>query len=384
MERSRTSLYACIATAVAGMILSFFIHSPWSIPNIYSDIASFWGRSWLRQGEVPYIQSFFEYPPISGLLIYASRIIGGSSYAGYYSTFGILSIGAAGVLAWSCWRISKVLNSKLNPLYFLLPSMIVYGVYSFDLFHAMFIVLSLQMFLENKKSSSAVMLALAIATKLVSAVLIPIYLIELKNPKPILKYLAMILVPLGIIVVPLAVLNFSYFVQFYQYFKTWGLEDAWFVWIFQNPISWSYAKLFGLALMGLLLLETYTLRLPLIPKAFLALVSFLLGTYVYAPQFNLMLVPLIAVLAVESPSLFFWDIFNALIILTWFGTTHPTSAGTLPQLMSLLRAFALVWMSLSILASYGIKPLALFPRYVRRSYAPLLKMPKEYPKEKAR
>jgi hypothetical protein len=370
MERW-TSLWACISTALAGMILSFVIHSPWSIPNIYSDIASFWARAWIRQGEIPYVQAFFEYPPISGVLIYVSRIVGGGSYDGYYSVFGILSIGAAGILAWSCWRISKVLNTKLNPLYFLLPSMIIYGVYSFDLFHAMFIALGLQMFLENRKSSSAVMLTLAIATKLVSVVLLPVYLIELKSLKSILKYLAIILCSLGVVIVPLTVLNFSYLIQFYQYFKTWGLEDAWFVWIFQNPASWGYAKIFGLALMGLLLLETYTLKISVVPKALLALASFLLGTYVYAPQFNLMLIPLIAVLGVESPSLFFWDIFNVLIILTWFGTLHPTSAGTIPQIMSLLRAVALVWMSLSILASYGIKPIASLPRYLRRSYVSL-------------
>ena len=368
--QDRTSLYACISAAVSGMILSFVIHSPWSIPNIYSDIASFWSRPWLRQGEIPYVQAFFEYPPISGLLIYVSRIIGGG-YDGYYSSFGIMSIVAAGVLAWSCWRISKVLKSKLNPLYFLLPSMIIYGVYSFDLFHAMFIALSLQMFLEGRKSSSALILTLAIATKLVSVVLIPVYILEFKSLKPALKYLAVIFGSLGAIVLPLAVLNFSYFIQFYQYFKAYGLEDAWFVWIFQNSSSWGYAKIFGLALMGLLLLETYTLKISLVPKALLALVSFLLGTYVYAPQFNLMLIPVIAVLAVESPSLFFWDIFNVLIILTWFGVPNPTAAGTFPQAMSLLRAVALVWMSLSILAGYGIKPLAFLPQYIRRSYSVL-------------
>ena len=366
--QERSSLCACISTAVAGMILSFIIHSPWSIPNIYSDIGSFWARAWLREGQIPYIQAFFEYPPLSGLLIYVSRIIGGG-YDGYYTVFGVMCIVAAGVLAWSCWRISKALGSRLNPLYFLLPSMIIYGVYSFDLFHAMFIALSLQLFLERRRSSSALMLGLAIATKLVSAVLIPVYVIELKALKPSLKYLAVIAGSLGVIVVPIAVLNLSFLIQFYQFFKTYGLEDAWFVWIFQNPSSWGYAKIFGLALMGLLLLVTYTLKIPLVPRAFLALVSFALGTYIYAPQFNLMLIPLIAVLAVESGSLYFWDVFNALIILTWFGVSDPTAAGTVPQLMSLLRDIALVWMSLSVLASYGVKPLEFLSRYIRGSYS---------------
>jgi len=301
-------------------------------------------------------------------LIYFSRIVG-VTLDGYYTTFGIMSIIAAGVLAWSCWRISNKLGSKLSPMYFLLPSMIIYGVYSFDLFHAMLIVLSLQLFLENRKSTSAFMLSLAIATKLVSVVLIPVYLIELKEFRSRLKYLGVIAITSGVILLVIAVLNFSFLINFYQYFKTWGLEDAWYVWIFQNPASWGYAKIFGLALMGLLLLQTYTLKIPLVPRAFLALVSFVLATYIYAPQFNLMIIPLVAVLSIDSPSLFFWDTFNALIILTWFSVSDPTMAGTVPQLMSLLRVVALVWLSLSVLAKYGIKPISFLFEYIRRGYS---------------
>jgi hypothetical protein len=368
--QDRTSLYACVAAAMASMTLSFLLHSPWSIPNLYSDIHAFWARSWVQDGQIPYLHAFFEYPPISGFLIYVSRIIG-RNYDGYYATFGIMCIAAAGLLAWSCWRISKALNSRLNPLYFLLPSMIIYGVYSFDLFHALFIALSLQMFLEGRKSSSAIMLSLAIATKLVSVVLLPVYIIELRSLRPTLKYLALVSVSLGVIGVPLALLNFNYFIQFYQYFKTYGLEDAWYVWIFQNPASWGYAKIFGLALMALLLLETYTLKISLVPKLYLALVAFVIGTYVYAPQFNLMLIPIIAVLGIESPSLFFWEVFNAAIILTWFGVSDPTAAGTLPQLMSLLRFGALVWLSSSVLGKYGVHPMASFRRYIRQGYTVL-------------
>ncbi len=368
--QERSSLYACVSASVAGMILSFFIHYPSAIPSLYSDIVSFWGRAWVQQGQVPYVHAFFEYPPISGLLIYVSRIIG-VNLDGYYTTFGVMSIIAAGVLAWSCWRIAKKLGSRLSPMYFLLPSMIIYGVYSFDLFHAMLIVLSLQLFLEKRKSTSAFMLSLAIATKLVSVVLIPVYLIELKELRSRLKYLVVIAISLGVVLLVLAVLNFGFLISFYQYFKNWGLEDAWYVWIFQNPASWGYAKIFGLALMGFLLLQTYTLKIPFMPRAFLALVSFVLGTYIYAPQFNLMIIPIVAVLSIDSPSLFFWDTFNALIILTWFGSSNPTMAGTVPQLMSLLRVAALAWLSLSVLARYGIKPLSLLLQYIRRYYSSL-------------
>ncbi|HYC12115.1 MAG TPA: hypothetical protein VEC02_05585, partial [Nitrososphaerales archaeon] len=156
----RRLLVACISSSLAGILLSVFLHSNWSSPNLYSDISSFWGRSWVASGQVPYSSSasFLEYPPVSGIVLYASRAIGGAIsgavggvYSGYYTVFSVMSLGAAVVIAWSTWRLAGDLGVKLNPVYFLLPSMIIYGIYNFDLFNALFIVLCLQFFVEKRR-----------------------------------------------------------------------------------------------------------------------------------------------------------------------------------------------------------------------------------------
>ena len=119
--------------------------------------------------------------------------------------------------------------------------------------------------------------------------------------------------------------------------------------------------------MGILLLRVYTLKADLLTKSFLALAAYLLGTYIYAPQFSLLLIPLVAVLAVDHPSLYLWEAFNALIILTWFVQPNPTRVGSLPQYFALLRAAMLVWLAVSVLRSGGWSLSSLIPRRSQRT-----------------
>jgi hypothetical protein len=348
------------------MLLSSILHSPWSIPNIYSDIGSFWFRTWVSGGVLANSSptAFFEYPPISGLVLYASQTFGssigsvtGSNYNGYFIVFSALSLGASGVIAWSAFRLARRLNVTLNPLYFLLPSIIVYGVYNFDLFNAMFIILSIQMFVEDRKDLSAVFIGLAIATKLVAGVILPVFLLELNGTRSRIIFFLLAVVFAGIPFIQV-VLNYpGFFAQFYNYFGNWGLEDAWYIWIFGDPFSRA-AKAFGIVLLGILLFRVYTLKVPVVRKTFLALCAYLLATPIYAPQFNVMLIPLVAVLAISSPALYSWEIFNVLIILTWFSvptsaTSGPTYAWTVPQTASLLRSASLALLGLSVASGSG-------------------------------
>ncbi|HEY6283862.1 MAG TPA: glycosyltransferase 87 family protein, partial [Nitrososphaerales archaeon] len=187
----RRILAASISSSAAGILLSIVLHSPWAAPNIYSDIGSFWGRSWVAGGLFPNSSpdTFFEYPPVSGLILYGARVLGGN-YVGYYLSFSAFSLVAVAVLAWSTWRLASKMGVKVNPLYFLLPSILIYGVYNFDLFNALFVVLSIQLFIEKRRGMSAVFLGLAFATKLVAIVLLPVFLIEIAGWKEKFRYFA--------------------------------------------------------------------------------------------------------------------------------------------------------------------------------------------------
>ena len=91
----------------------------------------------------------------------------------------------------------------------------------------------------------------------------------------------------------------------------------------------------------------YSRKIPFAHKVFLALSAYLLGTYICTPQFNVDIIPIVAVLAIQGAPLYVWEIFNVLIILTWFQSSSPTLAGSVPQTMALLRAAGLAWMAVS-------------------------------------
>jgi len=349
----RRSLWVCVSSVAAGVLLSAFIHSWLSNPSIYSDIGSFWSRPWVQASEIPYVQAFFEYPPLSGFAVYLARVVGGS-YEGYYLTFLALDLLAGVVLAWSTWRTARALGKNLNALYFVIPGMVIYSFYSFDLFHVLFIMLSLQFFLEKRGSLSAFSLGLATATKLVGGLLLPVYLMEMKASKKRWEYLVVFLETVGAAYVPLAVINSGNIFGLFTYYGSWGLENAWYVWIFQNPAAWTYAKVFGLIFGAFLLYVVYTSKVPVVEKSFLTLSAYLLGTYIYSPQFSVMLIPLAALLSLDGPLLFVWDVSNVLIILTWFTTPSPTLPWTLPQAMALVRAAALGAMCLVLARRAGM------------------------------
>ena len=357
----RRNLVACVFTALSGIFVSAILHSGNGPNQLYSDIWSFWGRPWVVSGQVPYSSpaAFLEYPPVSGAVLYAARSIGGdlaswfgSTYSGYYGVFSALSLLAAAGIGWSTWRLAKALGARLNPLYFILPTMLVYGVYNFDLFNALFIVLGLQLFVEKRRNLSAASIGLAIATKLVAGVLVPIFLLELSGWKQRGRYLAISAGVAAATLIPVALFNFGYFSQFFSFYSAWGLEDAWYIWIFINQFS-TTAKVFGLVLMAVLLLKVYATKMPLVERSFLALASYLFATTIYAPQFNVMLIPIIAVLGSESAWLYSLEASNALIILTWFTVPDPTRAWTVPQVFALVRTASLGLLALTVASDAG-------------------------------
>lgn len=384
-------LLVAVSAVLTSMTMSYVLHSPFGMPNIYNDITgSFWGRCWVQSGTLPYIPTStpacdyaFEYPTLSGLILYVARIFG-PDLASFYNAVSALSLAAAAVVAAGTWAIARRLGRKLDPLYFLMPSFIIYGIYNFDIFHAAFVVLSLLSFMTGRRSLSAVFLGLGVDTKLTSVVLLPVFLMEIRSGASDwtvwkkralralgvnggrLRYLAIFALAVAAVNLPFALLNWSNFLQGYQFVGNFGLEDSWYVWIFQNPNTWGWAKIFGIGISGLLLLRIYTLNLSLMGKSALAIAAYLLGTYIYSPQLNIVLIPLLAAIEIRHPALYPWDGFNALIILTWFvnpsfvfggvcanGATCPTLAGTWSQLFALIRSGFLAWLCVGIAAGEG-------------------------------
>ncbi len=334
--------------AAASWALSLFLHIPGQPWTLYSDVTSFWFREdGLRMGQFPCIDYFLEYPPIACYLVYLSRLVGGPDVLSYYFTFGVLSLPAYALLAYS---ISKLCNRAryLPAVALLSPSLVVYGVYNFDHFFAATLATSLLLFMRGRRILGSAVLGVAAAIKLMAFLLLPIYLMEAKGERmrTFEAFVAGALIPS----LPVLLLRPGWVVEFFLHHSGWGLENAWYVWIFGDPFSTS-AKLFGLALFLPILLRSYSLNSGVVEKSALVIGSWLITSYVFTPQMAIWMLPFVAML---PQTLVYWPVFevsNVYIILTWFTTDRPTHPWTLPQTMALIRAVALAGMLYAIYSS---------------------------------
>ena len=336
--------------AAASWALSLFLHIPGQPWTLYSDVASFWFREeHLRLGRMPCIDYFFEYPPVACYLVHVSRLIGGPDVLPYYFAFGIISLTAYALLAFSASKLCG--RSRYVPAIVLLsPSLVVYGIYNFDHFFAAILGVSLLLFMRGKRTEGSAVLGFATAVKLMSVLLLPIYLIEARGER--LRAFAAFAAGAIVPSLPVLMLNPGWIAEFVRYHSGWGLENAWYVWIFGDPFS-TTAKVFGIALFVPLLLRSYSLRSGVAEKGALAIGSWLLTSYVFTPQMAIWMLPFVAML---PQTLVLWPVFevsNVYIILTWFTTDKPTHPWTLPQAMALIRAVALAGMLFAVYRGFG-------------------------------
>jgi len=333
-------LLPALAAAFISWTLSTYIHYPTVQGSIYSDIVSFWYREpELAAGLKPCIDYFFEYPPAACFMTYVARFLGGPNVEGYYTAFALLSLPAFLLLAYSMYRLAGWVSIVLA----LSPSLIIYGVYNYDHFMAALTALALVLYLSGRKAPAYIMLGVAASVKVFTLLLLPILLLsERFRWRYVLLFLAGALPA----TLPVAMLRPSYVGEFISYHASWGLENAWTVWLTDNPFSPS-AKVIGWLVVFVLFMRALTSELSVEHRCLLALSGYLLGSPTFTPQMVVMLLPLLAVSSSTWLFLPLLEISNVSIILTWFWVSNPTHAWTLPQTMALARAAALAaaWIS---------------------------------------
>ncbi|MCL5067398.1 MAG: glycosyltransferase 87 family protein [Thaumarchaeota archaeon] len=340
---------AMLAATIA-FLISALIHFPLqNSPVYYSDfVYSFWGRAGILTG-IPYVNYMFEYPPISGLVLWAG------AWGSHGSEFVFITIEFTILLAFMLFTTHVVyqflkylgLNYNRQLLFSIfVPSVIFYGAYNFDLIQAFFTVFCLYLFVARRRIwLSAFVLGLAVATKISPAILLPLFLQELGNTKSRVTFTGIAAGVVGAFNLPFAAANFNTWLQGYLYVKGWGLEDSFLVWLFPNTNSWVLAKDISLALVGgsALLIYTYFRSRPLLTRAFMAMVAFTLFSYIASPQMNVDLLPLFALVPLIPLSLFYLlEISNAAIILSWFEFPNPTLPGV-AQTFALIRQIYLAF-----------------------------------------
>jgi len=326
---------------------SYLIHHPKIEGNIYSDIISFWYRPLVRDVKLPYIHEGFEYPPLAGLITYFSSVIGGGEMIPYYNAFSIILYLFYLLLVLTVFKIMDEKNIPLIYIFIFLifaPSTIVYLNYNFDVVFAASLILSLMFFEKSRYKLSALLFSTATLVKLINIVILPILMLNLEDWKKRLTYLFYFFIPILVVNIGLQILNPSFFKDTYLYHAEWGLENAWFVYLFPSRDSWDTAKLFSALIMVYGLLKIYLSNVGnLYERSFMLLSVFLLTNYVFTPQMVIFILPFLALIGRIQPVFYILESANVGIILTWFMEEDPLMPGTLPQNLALIRAIALLY-----------------------------------------
>ncbi|MCS7126495.1 MAG: hypothetical protein NZ929_06275 [Aigarchaeota archaeon] len=337
-----------LATAFTSFTISYLIHHPKIEGNIYSDIVSFWYSPLVREVKIPYVDEGFAYPPISGFIVYLSALIGKGELIPYYNTFSMILYLFYLLLVIT---IFKIMNRKNIPILYLFiflifsPSMIVYLNYNFDIVFASLLMLSLILYEKGKYKLSALAFCATALAKLINLILLPLMLSYLKSWKSKVSYIVYSIFPfLGVNLV-LQIINPNFLSDTYLFHAEWGLENAWFLYLFPSNESWDTAKLFSALIMVYGVFKIYLTNVgDIYERAFMLLSVFLLTNYVFTPQMVIWLLPFLAIMGRLPITFYILEVANVGIILTWFMVDNPLAPGALPQNLALIRAAALLYM----------------------------------------
>ncbi|MEM3653379.1 MAG: hypothetical protein QW723_01520 [Candidatus Bathyarchaeia archaeon] len=369
-------LIEILIASTAILAFNSWEHMPSIVPNHYSDIVSIFWREGVGKGQhsIPYLQFLFEYPVIIGMLVYlcSSTRLFASSFSEaivYYtlsmhfilSLFTLLSI----YLLYKTCNFLRVDKGRIWKCFLIMPSFLMFPLYNWDMIAVFFSILSIYSFLNEKRRVSALSLGLGISTKIYPIVMLPMFLIEEKNWRERVFFILMILIPTILLNAPFIVLNFNTWFGTWIFLASWGIENSWLIYFFNqmDPTAHYIGFLVMLYLIYKSLVETNKKPYEcnayrIIERSLMMNLAWLIGSYIVTPQMALMLLPFYVLIPKIPLSLaYLSDILNVLIIVFWFSlmqnNINPLDPTSITQIVATLRQ--IVWLIIFLYILYPEK-----------------------------
>jgi hypothetical protein len=320
--------------------LGIWLHVPYGGGHIYSDIVSVFQVRLLNPvflpQNVPYVNTFIEYPVIVSTFIYVMGLIGdalpGPILSGYYLvSVAVLAIPSL-LLVDETMKVGRLVGADerrvlqyvvLTPtfLFLLLVNWYMIGVY--------FTVLGLRMFLEGKHAFAGILYGISAASNMVTAAPAIGLLFSLRGRNEIVEFVGGIGVTFLLVNAPFVILNPHLWLSYWQFQSNWYIEGSWmlaFISLF-SPLRHVIFPVTAVALFVTILVLSKTLpaRDPL-TLAWLSTFAFLFSSYVFTPQMNIILLPFFALVPIAKRYWEFlaFDILTAAIIV--IGFSQPLQA----------------------------------------------------------
>ncbi|MCY0868281.1 MAG: hypothetical protein OWQ48_03505 [Desulfurococcus sp.] len=330
---------------------------------------------------LPYVHYRFEYPPVVGgfwalstnIALAATSSIGEAGYVHYVITSIILL--AFTITSSLCLRdfLKEAGGEGYALLYPLLPSMIFYLVYNWDIIAAGFALLGLYYLRRNRLFAGGVLLGLSFSSKLLTAGLAFYYLVKLyasrAGVRRLLEYTAGFtatgLLPFMLV----AAASPEGLASFIAHHSGWYCENCIYM-AFTSDIRSPLHKLLYVAAGGLLFLTVGYMQLKHgapsvkaeIEYFYLYLTIPIVFSYVFPPQFLVMLTPMALIVSSYykrvGAAYLLAEVLNAALIIVFFKELaaggnpwilHYNSSVSLTQTIAMARNIILLVVTIDVL-----------------------------------
>ncbi|MEM4490333.1 MAG: hypothetical protein QXK41_04160 [Desulfurococcaceae archaeon] len=324
---------------------------------------------------VPYVDYKFEYPPVIGVLWYASTCIGfmissnveSSARVHFYINSFVLLVSFI-LTSITLYKITTKIHSSgmkeyHKHLLLITPTTVIYLVYNWDIIAALFAVLGVWFFINRKYFKAGVSLGLSFSTKILTAGLIFYFLVKLLttnegNEHRLVKYLIGLTLTGIVPFMALYIITPQGFTDFINHHASWYCENCLYLPLSRNIYSDLNRRLYfsiGTCLMliiATLLAPWKNIELKQDTLYYLAtIMTLIIFNYVFSPQMMLMITPF-AILALNKPFLYVYllaDFFNALIIILFFTEPNPWVFGSNTQYVAFARNIILLFLLVYVL-----------------------------------
>lgn len=329
-------------------------------PFVWSDILHIWERG-VREGALPYWSAYFEYPPLVGYTWAAIETVA-SSAAAMVLAWAVLQAASAGVVAFVLAR--EVGRARTLVFWSLSPQLLLYGSLNFDVFAVAALVVGVVLARRGRLLSSVFALAVGTAAKLFPIVALPVVLaprIRARQLPTAGVATAMFLLVTTAAFAPGALAPYPTVASVTRYAvglgpnldSVWGLVRAAILATGWDPLEWIVAlSLAGTVVMYLALVLPLSTRSadPSRPTA-VAVLTLLLWTRLYSPQYSLWILPFFALAGLPPRAFVMLTAADVAVFLTVYPLTLVQRAADEPAPLALaivlaaglaLRAAALV------------------------------------------
>jgi uncharacterized membrane protein len=280
--------------------------------GVMSDIGSFYNYHFIDgQNQWPYFEKTYsdgrvqhplEYPALTGLIMWILSFLVSPSQNGYFDYYRITAGFQIVLFSISAFLIYKLAGKK-NTYYFILAPAVLYSLNrNWDIWAIIPMILAIILFEKKWYFRSALLLAIAIATKFFPIVLLlPIIIILFRNKQiPIaIKYVLTTLTSWIIINLPFALVDLEGWFYFYKFSSERALGSASFYEIanvFIPGIKFTSIHFYILNILVFILVTAFLMKLKTVPtlaeSSFFVMFAFILFNKQYSMQYVIWLTSL--------------------------------------------------------------------------------------------